>query len=230
MLDHSAVKRLVDMQRRSYELLKWVAKAVGDGFISFDTAHANSSLPETAKEWILGHYLNIPTNARPAHDDLIAFCAFFSTYLQNSFDLISDPGKQNYSPDAHCFCPICSWFVAAPHLKAKKLSKDDKRRAQKMRVNALMQLAAHEMIDVRRPDLDSLFEGRMRFEWTSFLAYGYDLIQREKGIANGPAVLALWRGFAWTEYGSPKRGFRLKASMIIEAEERLLSLLKEISS
>ncbi len=59
----------------------------------------------------------------------------------------------------------------------------------------------------------------------SLLAYGYDMSQREKGIANGPAVLALWRGFAWNELGSPKHGFRLKADMIIDAQNRLLDLL-----
>ena len=96
MLNQRELRRLVDMQRRSYLLLKWMAKAVSEGFVNFDTAH-------------------------------------------------------DY--------------------------------------------------------------------------YGYDLLQREKGIANGPAVLALWRTFAWNESGSPKRGFRLEAEMIAEAETRLLALL-----
>jgi hypothetical protein len=53
-------------------------------------------------------------------------------------------------------------------------------------------------------------------------------LQREKGIANGPSVLALWRGFAWNESGSPKHGFRLKAKLIADAENRLLALLQDI--
>lgn len=116
MLNQPQMQRLVDMQHRSYLLLKWVAKAVAEGFVNFDTAHDYSTLPEAAEGWILGHYSNIPDNARPPRDDLPAFCAFFSTYLTNSFDFISNPGRQLYSPDAHCFCPMCSWLVAAPNL------------------------------------------------------------------------------------------------------------------
>lgn len=100
MLNQPELRRLVDMQHRSYFLLKWMAKAVSEGFVNFETAHDYSTLPEAAEGWILGHYLNIPDNARPPREDLPAFCDFFSTYLTNSFDFISNPGKQLYSPDA----------------------------------------------------------------------------------------------------------------------------------
>ncbi len=82
------------MQRHSYRLLTWMAKAVEDGFIQFDTAHDYSSLPVAAEAWILRHYENIPTDARVAREDLPDFCIFFSTYLENSFDLVPNPGKQ----------------------------------------------------------------------------------------------------------------------------------------
>ncbi len=229
MLNQPEMRRLVDMQHRSFLLLKWMAKAVTEGFVNFETAHDYSTLPEAAEGWILGHYLNIPDNARPPRDDLPAFCSFFSTYLTNSFDLISNPGKQLYSPDAHCFCPMCSWLVDAPNLKTKKLSPTDKRRAQKMRINALVNLAAQHGLDVGRDEIEEVLDDRRVFEDASLVAYGYDLLRREKGIANGPAVLALWRGFAWNEFGSPKHGFRLKAKTIIDAEIRLLALLKRIS-
>ena len=110
-LDQLEIQRVVDMQQRSYLLLKWMASAVTDGFVNFETAHSYSSLPVAAEAWIQRHYLNIPAKARPARDDLGLFCAFFSTYLTNSFDLIPNPGKQLFSEDAHCFCPMCSWLV-----------------------------------------------------------------------------------------------------------------------
>ena len=228
MFNQPEMRRLVDMQHRSYLLLKWMAKAVSDGFVNFVTAHDYSSLPEAAGGWILEHYLNIPDNARPPRENLSAFCAFFSTYLTNSFDLISNPGKQLYSPDAHCFCPICSWLVDAPNLKTKKLTPTDKRRAQKMRISALMNLAAHHGLNVRKDEIEESLNDRQVFEDASLVAYGCDLLQREKGIANGPAVLALWRGFAWNESGSPKHGFRLKAELIADAEKRLLVLAQDI--
>jgi len=226
MLNQPGMRRLVDMQHRSYLLLKWMAKAVSEGFVNFETAHDYSTLPEAAEGWILGHYLNIPDNARPPREELPAFCAFFSTYLTNTFDFISNPGKQLYSPDAHCFCPMCSWLVEAPNLKTKRVQSTDKRRAQKMRVNALLNLAAAHRLNVRETDITELLDDRQSFEDASLLAYGYDLLQRQKGIANGPAVLALWRGFAWNESGSPKHGFRLKAKLIGDAESRLLALLQ----
>jgi hypothetical protein len=226
MLNLADLQRLVELQHRSYLLLKWMAQAVADGFINFETAHTYSTLPEAAECWLLEHYLNIPDNARPAREELAAFCAFFSTYLTNSFDLISNPGKQRYSPDAHCYCPICSWLVNAPHLKPKKIRSTDKRRARTMRLNTLLNLAAEHRLKAGNVNIDDVLADRQALEDASLVAYGYDLLQREKGIANGPAVLALWRTFAWNESGSPKHGFRLKANVIVDAEYRLLSLLK----
>ena len=149
MLNRDQIRRAVDMQRRSYRLLRWMAKAVEEGFIQFETAHDYSSLPEAAEAWILRHYLNIPSGARVAREDLSDFCAFFSTYLENSFDLVANPGKQLYSPDAHCFCPMCSWLVNAPHLKTKKLTPSDKRRARTMKAATIRDVAAEHHVGER---------------------------------------------------------------------------------
>lgn len=228
MLKQRDVQRLVDMQHRSYLLFKWITKSVVDGSLDFTTAHNASALPAAAERWIRSQYLNIPVESRPSLEDLPAFSAFFSTYLTNSFDLIRNPGKQRYSPHAHCFCPMCSWLIDAPNIKAKKLCPADKSQAQAMRVNALSHLAAQQQLDVSKKEIENLLSERITCEDASLLAYGYDLLQREKGIANGPAVLALWRGFAWNEAGSPKKHFRLRAKLIIDAENRLLALLQEI--
>ena len=145
----------------------------------------------------------------------------FSTYLQNSFDLIVSPGKQLYSPDAHCFCPMCSWLVDAPNLTTKRISPADKRRAEKLRMSTLKQMALDNgtsLIEAKAAEL--LTDDRIR-EDSSLVAYGYDLLGRMRGIANGPAILSLWRGFAWTKSGSPKPKFKLDAQCICDAEERL---------
>lgn len=123
---------------------------------------------------------------------------------------------------------MCSWLVDAPNLKTKKVQSNDKRRAQKMRTNALLNLAAEHRLNTSENEIAELLDDRQTCEDASLLAYGCDLLQREKGIANGPAVLALWRGFAWNESGSPKHGFRLKAKLIVEAENRLVALLQDI--
>ena len=224
-LDSKQIAHAIDMQERSYRLLQWMANAVKDGFISFGTAHDYSNLPDAAAGWIAGHYNNIPDNARVALDHLPEFTAFFSTYLQNSFDLIASPGKQLYSPDAHCFCPMCSWLVDAPNLKPRKLSTADKRRANKMRVNAVSQLAIDNSMVISTDAISDLLDDADNQCQASLLAYGHDLLQRLNGIANGPAVLSLWRGFAWNENGSPKPKFKLKTDMILNAESQLLAAL-----
>jgi hypothetical protein len=66
MLNQPEMRRLVDMQQRSYLLLRWMAKAVSEGFVNFETAHHYSTLPEAAEGWIRRHYLNIPDAARRA--------------------------------------------------------------------------------------------------------------------------------------------------------------------
>ena len=228
-LSSNRIAHAIDMQQRSYKLLQWMASAVKDGFISFKTAHDYSNLPDAAAGWIAGHYNNIPDSARVALDDLPEFTSFFSTYLQNSFDLVASPGKQLYSPDAHCFCPMCSWLVDAPSLKTKKLSNTDKRRANKMRLNAVSQLAIDNSIAVSDDTISELLEDAQNQSDASLLAYGHDLLQRLNGIANGPAVLALWRGFAWNENGSPKHKFKLKLDMIMNAESQLLAALENVA-
>lgn len=230
MLDANELRRAVDMQHRSYLLLKWMASAVQQGFVSFETAHEYSTLPQAAEGWILRHYLNIPASARPEQDDVRVFSAFFATYLTNSFDLIAHPGKQLYSPGAHCFCPMCSWLVDAPRLKAKKLTPADKRRAQRMKVAALEQAAIENAIPITESQIDRLLEDPEHREAASLLAYGHDLLQRTKGIASGPAVLALWRSFAWTAAGSPKPNFRLTTDLILDAERRMIEAMKAASA
>ncbi len=39
MLDPNELRRAVDMQQRSYNLLQWIASAVKRGFVDFKTAH-----------------------------------------------------------------------------------------------------------------------------------------------------------------------------------------------
>lgn len=60
-------------------------------------------------------------------------------------------------------------------------------------------------------------------ELVCLVTYGYDLLDRMRGIANGPGVLALWRGFAWSLQGSPKKKFTLTADRIMSAQASILA-------
>ena len=222
LLDQQQLGLAVEMQAKSYALLKWVGQAVDSGLLTFQTAHKYSTLPQAAADWIEKHYLNIPAAARVNQNDVAVFANFFSTYLENSFDLIERPGTIRFSPDAHCFCPMCSWMIDAPRLKTKVLSAADKKRAARMQERAVWQLD----IDVGANPTETLAEEIVaeHGEATALLAYGHDLIERLAGTAHGPAVLALWRKFAWSSSGSPKPKFRLSTKLIMDAQSHLKTL------
>lgn len=224
LLDQQQLDLAVEMQAKSYALLKWVGQSVSSGLLSFRSAHKYSTLPLAAADWIDKHYLNIPEAARVDSKHIPLFANFFSTYLENSFDLIENPGKIKFSPDAHCFCPMCSWMIDAPNLKTKSLSAADKKRALTMQINSVLQLGidTSAKLDASRAEAIVSENG----ETTALFAYGHDLIQRLDAIANGPAVLALWRRFAWNSSGSPKPKFRLSTEMILNAESELRNLVR----
>jgi hypothetical protein len=225
LLDPHQLDIAVEMQAKSYALLKWVGQAVSSGLLSFRTAHEYSTLPLAAADWIEKHFLNIPNAKRVKHEDIPVFANFFSTYLENSFDLIASPGRTKYSPDAHCFCPMCSWMIDAPHLKTKALSTADKKRAVKMQQHAVIQLG----IDIGAKPNELLADKIVseNGEASALIAYGHDLTQRLHATANGPAVLALWRRFAWNSSGSPKPKFRLSIKLMLDVESQLRTLLEQ---
>ena len=212
----------VDIQRRSYRLLRWLEKAFNDGFVSPDTAGRYGSDEEAAQAWIEKHFLNIPPDARPEdRRDLPMFATFFTSYLSNSFDLELNPGQQLYSPEAHCFCPICSWLVQRPHLRPKKLTAADKKRAARLKRQFVEHLALQINAPVTERLLDDLCGAPELREPIGLCTYAADLLQRLRGLNVGPASLALWRSFAWTPEGSPRRGFELRSADILRAQEEL---------
>lgn len=221
MLNETELAHVVDLQRRSYSLLKWMADAVTRGFIRFDTAHDYASLPEAASGWIVSHYNDIPMNSRPDRESIQSFSKMFSTYLQNSFEFVRNPGKQLYSPQGHCFCPMCSWLSDAPNLKTKKPSAADKRRARRMKVATIENLLTENHATRTSQEIEAIVDSRELKECVSILTYAHDLLARAKGLGVGPAALVLWRGFAWTQQGSPKKDFELSVESILASEKRV---------
>jgi len=219
------IERAVDLQRRGYQLLLWLEQAFDKGFISPEAAGRYGSSEGAALGWLEKHYENLPETARPQHGDLKAFSAYFSTYLDNSFDLTSDPGQRLYSPDAHCFCPICSWMVNKPHLTPKKLRTADKKAAHLMKGEWIRALAVQQKLPLSTDDLNTLLEDPAYREAIGLCTYASDLLDRMEGVAVGAASLALWRSFAWTAQGSPKHGFQLSADAILDAREALVRKL-----
>ena len=114
MLDADAIHRAVGIQQSSYALLRWAVDGIDRGFLRFDAVHTYASFEEAALAWIERHYADLPASARPAREDLPDFARFFTSYVDSSFDLVENPGRRLYSPEAHCFCPLCSRLAKPP--------------------------------------------------------------------------------------------------------------------
>ena len=123
MFERDAIACAVDLQRRSYQLLRWMTAAIDRGFIAFGDAHEFASLSAATFVWIDRHYADLPPAARPPRDDLRPFCNLFATYLESSFELLEDPGMRHCGCDCYC----CGTLVEIPRLKLKKLTPQDRR-------------------------------------------------------------------------------------------------------
>jgi hypothetical protein len=118
-------------------------------------------------------------------------------------------------------------MVQKPHLRPKKVGAGDKKAAERMKRTFLIQLAAARGISVTEEMLDEMLQDPNLREAVGLCTYAADLLQRLKGRAVGAASLALWRCFAWTSQGSPKKGFVLTADEIMIAQDFLAERLSK---
>ena len=223
MLIRDEVENAVRMQGCGYQLLKWLEDALKDGFITPEAAGNYATSEDAAYAWLEKHYLNLPPRARPERSDLRTFSNFFSTYLDCTFDLDPEPGQRLESD--HCYCCFCGWMVQNPHLRPKKVATRHKKVAERMKRTFLLRLAEARGISVTNETLDAILQDPNLREPVGLCTYASDLLQRQKGIAVGAASLALWRSFAWTPKGSPKKDFVLTTDAIMKAQDLLAERL-----
>lgn len=215
------IERAVVLQAKGYAFLRWLEKGLQTDRLAPSELHAFGTLEQSARGWIEQHYASLPSEVQPAREDIEAFSNLFSTYLQSTFDLDPNPGERLYSPDAHCFCPMCSWLVQRPHLRPKKLEPADKKRALRMTKRFVMRVAEERKLSLPDDEMDAIVHDPAMREPLGLCAYAENLLERLQGRTSGAASLALWRTFAWTPTGSPKHGFVLATDDILDAERRV---------
>ena len=118
-------------------------------------------------------------------------------------------------------------MVQNPHLRPKKVGPRDKKYAEKMKRNFLLQLAKVRGISVNDQILDDVLQDSTLREPVGLCTYAADLLQRLRGRTVGAASLALWRSFAWTPQGSPKKNFILTTDEIMIAQDLLAERLSK---
>lgn len=226
MFEPAELERAVRLQRKAYRLLRWFQETLKESpMLPSYQAHAAMDELYAAKDWIKSALPSLPEAARPAPDEVDDMAAIFASYLTTSFDVLDDPGTRLVS-DCGCFCDICAHLVRAPSLRPKKLTSGDKVQAKWMKMAALTTLGAQNNRALSDDEQKKLLEDPAVSELAALVAYGELLVGRMKGDPGDPVILALWREFAWTRAGSPKRDFELDAASILNAERALLDQLR----
>ena len=226
MLSQDRLTLAIDIHlRRATQLLRWVADAIGKGFIPATRAHQYANMGDAAFDWIDEHYMNLPVAVRPDRRHIREFANFFGTYVTSSFDVIERPGMRRVSW-CGCFCPFCSHIVSAPHLQPKKLAKRDKNRAIDLMADRLTALAREDGIVTQVEHVTTIVRNQETQRHAAYSAYGYWLIRRLEGDSDGKAILGLWREIAWNRSGSPINGFKLRYQDFIDAETALVDALQ----
>lgn len=225
MLSKTDIEFALSIQNRCFKLLQWLGNAIREGFVPVMKAHDVTDAGHAARIWVEAHFYNLPDECRPLADEMTPFANFFGTYLETSFDIEARP-KDRYVSDCGCFCSYCVRLVRAQHLKPKSLNREDKVRAGRLRVRRMEMLAREEGLSSFELQIrESLCDESLRVQ-ASLSAYGAALLNRLQAISDGPAILALWRDFAWTRSGSPIRRFKLQSRHILEAEQKLLGVIQ----
>jgi hypothetical protein len=225
MLPLDRLALAMTLQAQSYNLLRWVASAVGQGFISGRRAHEYANTAEAALEWIDEHYLNLPQDARPKKQQMREFASFFASYLTTSFDIVEQPGKRRETR-CGCYCDMCSRLVNASHLRTKRVTGADKKRARVLKEDRVVALGQEVGIIVDARVATEIAQAELTSRAAALSAYGLSLVQRIEGYSDGTSILALWREFAWKPTGSPIPAFTLTISGFIEAESLIVSTLQ----
>jgi hypothetical protein len=229
MFDVDEVETVLELHRRTYRLILWVGNAIERGFIPFEKAHEYSTVIESAEAWLDQHYLDLPTDARPAERSgvgLRPYANFLISYLQASFELDSYPGSRVVSRNG-CYCSFCRRLESASHLSTKKLRPKDKEAAQTLKQKYVTRLAEEHGRDLGVAEVESLLRDDELDRDAALTAYTSELLDRSRGVKSTPAVLALWREIAWNKQGSPNHKFRLRTQDIVKAERRLLAAVTE---
>jgi hypothetical protein len=217
MIDRDALERAFLLSRQAYELMKWIGDAVANRTVAFDRAHGTMSMPAAARDWFEHNYDCLPERARPPREDLAAFANLVSTYLDTSFDL-KPAGQQRLESHCGCYCELCVALVDASSLVPKRLGRGDKEHAVKLIRAMLRDRAAARGKPLDDATLTRLASDNALREPLAMTAWSIELLRRLDGYVAGPAVLVLWRMFAWSPLGSPVPNFELRLDDLLAAD------------
>lgn len=223
----SELERAVRLQREAYALLVWFQNHLDRALFPTHEAHTVMDNSAIAQQWIEANHSSLPPDVAPAIADIPALAALFASYLTTSFDLVLDPSYRVQTTTG-CFCDVCTHLARCSHLQPKRLDAGDKAHAERFKIAALNELAAEHGMVVNQTQLRNLLKDPSMRERAALVAYAHQLLLRLAGDPGDPAILVLWREFAWTRSGAPKKGFTLAAQDVVNARDQLVRALREL--
>jgi hypothetical protein len=229
IMETQELERALDFQEKGYQLILWLGSLADGAKVSFDQVHEAATMSEAARRWLERHRTALPERCRIDPEDVGPFANVVASFLSSSFDLVAHPGTKRVT-DCGCICEWCSYAVAASHLRTKKVSKRDKARARRLQADLLMERALKNGRTLSDDQALCITDDERLGEAAAVITYADELIRRMKGLYEGPAVLALWRRFAWNREGSPKKNFRLTIDAVRKAEARIQQAIQQAST
>ena len=197
MFDQARITAAIEMQRRSFALLKWVQDALRGGGLSFAVVHQTTDSAAAASEWMERNLANIPADARPAREEVPAFARLFTSYLTTSYTL-SASTKRTVSY-CGCYCSWCTYLRSSPDLIARSPTNKDVRAAKELKRLYLGDLAVEADVVDPLQAVERVVESSALHESVALCTWTTELLRRMEFASQGEAVLSLWREFAWKD-------------------------------
>ena len=220
MFDRQQIKRILDLHNRSYRLLLWVNRALGNQKRTPEDLGEMMGFADTALKWFHKCSATFPAELRPSTEDMKPMANLFVSYLATSFEIVD-----RIVPVCRgCFC--CGIYRMGKHLRARDPSGKARKEAHQLKCLYLEILAEESDFPLKKTEIEQFLSQSPELSYDVSLAtYVRELIRRTSFASQGEGVLTLWRDIAWAG-GRPKKGFELTSEEILRAESAIVKALR----
>jgi len=218
----SQLKQVLALQSKAYQLLEWFRKArASQKFLLNFSTHPHDA-EQVVQTWFFSHRDQFPKELQVQVDQYSDFANLFLSFFRISFEMTIDPVNA-------CGCDLCCFLKYVPTVKLRKVTPAMKRRRRRILEDTFLDLNLKlGLVALNAEQLDQGLQNSVVSKKVALVAYGQSLIQRAQYGEGEPALLLIWRHFAWEE-GHPTLGFQLAVADLISAEEELTQYLRHLS-
>lgn len=126
-------------------------------------------------------------------------------------------------------CELCAALVAMSSLKTRSLTRHDKADARTLIAAWLRDRAVELAAPLDDTAVTRLVDDPALREPLALVTWARELFRRMAGHSAGPAVLALWRMFAWLPTGSPRPGFQVTVDAVLAADAAAVTAIRALA-